>query len=251
MPNNLCRFLMFAFVMFVPHAAFSNDLKPITVAVGLSLPPYIIADERRGMEYDIVREALAGAGYELVPVFMNFGDVFAAMSDHKVDAAMTYPGDIDTASKLSQVHIVYYNQAMTLASRDLEIKSINDLADKSVIAFQNALGFLPHPYRQAVGSSTVYIEVPEQHLQNIGLLNGDFDVAVADVNIFNWFADDPRVTSATDSSQEITFHAIFPLSPYHVAFQDGRIRDAFDVALTAMKESGSYQEIIDNYGGVQ
>lgn len=251
MPNKLRHILLFASALFVPHVALSDDLKPLNVAVGLSLPPYVIAEERRGMEYDIVREALADAGYELVPVFMDFGDVPGAMSNQQVDAAMTFPGDLHIASTLSQVHITYHNQAMTLAARGLEIDTTSDLAGKSVIAFQNARSYLPDPYRETAESSTVYSEVPEQYLQNLGLFTGDFEVAVADINIFNWFTDDPRVTSASDSDQVIAYHDIFPPTPYHVAFQDHRIRDAFDVALTAMKESGRYQEIIASYGGVQ
>jgi polar amino acid transport system substrate-binding protein len=249
--SKLRRILLFVLVLCVPHAAFSDDLKPLNVAVGLSLPPYVIAQEKRGMEYDIVREALADAGYELVPVFMDFGDVLDAMSNQQVDAAMTYPGDLHVAATLSQVHITYHNQAMTLASRGLEIEATSDLAGKSVIAFQNARSYLPDPYRATVEASTIYSEVPEQYLQNLGLFTGDYEVAVADINIFNWFTDDPRVTSAGDSDQAIAYHDIFPPTPYHVAFQDHRIRDAFDVALTAMKESGRYQEIIESYGGVQ
>jgi polar amino acid transport system substrate-binding protein len=249
--SKLRRLLLLVTVLFAPGTVFGDDLKPLNVAVGLSLPPYVIADERRGMEYDIVREALADDGYELVPVFMNFGDVLGAMSDQEVDAAMTYPGDLQVSATLSQVHIIYHNQAMTLASRGLEIDAIGDLAGKSVIAFQNARSYLPDSYQATVESSTVYSEVPEQHLQNLGLFTGDFEVAVADINIFNWFADDPRVTAASDADQTIAYHNIFPPTPYHVAFQDYRVRDAFDAALTAMKESGRYGEIIDSYGGVQ
>ncbi len=251
MISKLRRLLLLVAVLFAPGAVSGDDLKPLNVAVGLSLPPYVIADERRGMEYDIVREALADAGYELVPVFMDFGDVLGAMSDQKVDVAMTYPGDLHVSATLSQVHIIYHNQAMTLASRAMEIDAIGDLAGKSVIAFQNARSYLPDPYRATVESSTVYSEVPEQYLQNLGLFTGDFDVAVADINIFNWYTDDPRVTAASDADQAVTYHDIFPPTPYHVAFQDHHIRDAFDVALTAMKESGRYGEIIDSYGGIQ
>lgn len=59
------------------------------------------------------------------------------------------------------------------------------------------------------------------------------------------------MTGASDTSQAIAYHDIFALTPYHVALQDYRIRDAVDVALNALKESGRYQEIITSYGGVQ
>ena len=155
MPNKLCRILLFALALVVPHAAFSDDLKPLNVAVGPSLPPYVIAEERRGMEYDIMREVLADVGYELVPVFMDFGDALGAMSNQQVDDAMTLPGDLNIPSTLSQVHITYHNQAMTLAARGLEIDTSGDLARKQVIAFQNTRSYLPDPCQETVESSTV------------------------------------------------------------------------------------------------
>ena len=107
------------------------------------------------MEYDIMRGALADVGCELVPVFMDFGDVLGAMANQQVDDAMTLPGDLNIPSTLSQVHITYHNQAMTLAARGLEIDTSGDLARKQVIAFQNTRSYLPDPYQETVGSSTV------------------------------------------------------------------------------------------------
>lgn len=243
-------FVLTALLLASPVAN-GDTLKPLSVAVGLSLPPYIIADERRGMEYDIVREALAASGYELVPVFMDFGDVLQAIENGEVDAAMTYPGGLDSASALSQAHIVYHNHAMTLASRGIVVDTIADLAGKSVMAFQNARAFLSDPYNATVDRSAVYTEVPDQSMQNLALFQGDVEVVIADINIFNWFAHDPRVTSGADTGQAVAYHAIFPPTPYHVAFQDPAIRDAFDTALSAMKQDGRYDAVIARYDGVQ
>ncbi len=137
---------------------------------------------------------------------------------------------------------------MTLASSGL---TIDDLAGKTIIAFQNARSFLPDPCRATVATSPVYTEVPNQHLQNLGLLRGNFQVVIADINIFNWFMDDFSVTAAAYANQTIAYHEIFPPTPYHVAFQGAAIRDAFGAALTAMKDDGRYDAIIAEYGGVQ
>ncbi|MBT7615623.1 MAG: transporter substrate-binding domain-containing protein, partial [Rhodospirillaceae bacterium] len=102
------------------------------------------------------------------------------------------------------------------------------------------------PYRDAVADNPDYAEVAEQYRQNLALFTGEVEVAVADINIFNWFSHDSRVTSAYDAD-----HAIFPPTPYHVAFISDGARDAFDQALEAMKASGRYDEIIAAYGGVQ
>ncbi len=236
-------------LVFLASAAPAQDLEPITVAVSLSIPPYVIADERRGMEYDIVRDALADAGYEMEPVFMELGAVPDALARGEVDAAMTVSPDANPGAALSEVAIVYHNQAMTLADRSIAIDTIEDLADHSVMAFQNARLYLPDPYRAVADGNPAYREVAEQYRQNLALFTGEVDVVVADINIFNWFTDDPRVTSMADTGQPVTRHAIFPPSSYRVGFRDEATRDAFDVALAAMRASGRYDAIIESYGG--
>ncbi|MDG2479507.1 MAG: hypothetical protein P8Q36_01380 [Alphaproteobacteria bacterium] len=125
------------------RAVLADTLEPLTVAVGLSLPPYVIAEERRGMEYDIVREALEAASFKMVPIFMAFGAVPEAIAAGEVEAAMTFGADTEFDVALSAVHIVYHNQAMTLASSGLAIDRIGDLEGKSILAFQNATLYLP------------------------------------------------------------------------------------------------------------
>ena len=240
---------LLAGLVFMAPVVQAQDLEPIAVAVGLSIPPYVIADERRGMEYDIVRDALADAGYEMEPVFMELGAVPKALARGDVDAAMTVRPDAELGAALSEVAIIYHNQAMTLADRGIAIDTIEDLADHSIMAFQNARIYLPDPYRAIADGNPAYSEVAEQHRQNLALFMGEVEVVVADINIFNWFTDDPRVTSMADSRQPVTRHAIFPPTSYRVGFRDEATRDAFDVALAALRASGRYDAIIESYGG--
>jgi polar amino acid transport system substrate-binding protein len=58
-------------------AARAGELK---VAIGLSLPPYVISESNSGFELDLVREALAKAGYAIKPVYMDFGQVPDALA---------------------------------------------------------------------------------------------------------------------------------------------------------------------------
>ena len=213
--------LLIAALLFALPLARAGELQPMRVAIGLSLPPYVIADERRGMEYDIVREALADAGYELVPVFVDFGEV---------------PGAI---------------AAMTLASRHLTLDAVADLSGFSVLAFQKATDYLPASYGEAVAGKADYSETAEQARQPEALFLGEVDVVVADINIFNWFRNDPRVRADADVTQDVTIHAIFAPTPYQVAFRDAADRDAFDAALAALRDSGRYGTIIAAYGGVE
>lgn len=239
-------------LVLAPAQAQAQDATPIAVAVGLSLPPYVIADERRGMEYDIVREALADAGYAMEPVFMAFGDVADALARGDVDAAMTVNAAATPEAALSEVVIDYRNYAMTLTERAIVLDSIGDLANHSVMAFQDARIHLAEPYGAAVENHPAYSEVAEQVRQNLALFAGEVDVVVADVNIFDWFTKDPRVSSTVDADRPVTYHAIFPTTtPYRVGFRDGAVRDAFDAALAALRASGRYDAIVESYGGAR
>ncbi len=227
----------------------AGELQPLRVAIGLSLPPYVIADEQRGMEYDIVREALADAGYELIPVFVDFGEVPGAIAAGTADAAMTVTPATIPDTPLSAVHIVYRNAAITLASRDLRLADLGALSGRSVLAFQKATDYLPPEFAAAVAGNPGYRETAEQYRQPLELFLGEVDVVVADINIFNWFRNDPRVAAQADSTQAITVHDLFPPTPYHVAFRDEAARDAFDAALARLRQSGRYDAIVSSYGG--
>jgi len=243
--------LAFLLLVLPLSAAHSADLVPIKVAVGLSLPPYVLEDEQRGMEFDIVREALENAGYEMVPVFLAFGDVPDALANGRAQAAMTVGSNAGIEAFLSDAHITYHNDAMTLQSSGIVIDGVDDIAGHSVMAFQDARVYLPQAYRDAVERSLAYMEIAEQFRQNLALINGEVEVVVADINIFNWYRNDPRVAADPNAAAAIAYHDIFPPTPYHVAFLDENARDAFNATLAAMRSSGRYQAIVDSYAGVQ
>lgn len=240
--------LVAALLLALPSAR-AEELQPLRVAIGLSLPPYVIADERRGMEYDIVREALADAGYEMVPVFIAFGDVPRAIADGIADAAMTVTDATVPDQPLSDVHITYQNVAITLRSRHLAIGEIADLKGFSILVFQKAGDYLPALFAETVAGEPGYRETAEQFRQPLELYRGEIDVVVADINIFNWFRSDPRVRADADNAQAITVHSLFAPTPYRVAFGDPAARDAFNHALAGLHASGRYAAIVASYSG--
>jgi polar amino acid transport system substrate-binding protein len=229
-----------------PSAAAARG-EPLVVAVGLSLPPYVIPDQRRGMEYDIVKEALALVGYELVPKFVDFGDGPRLLREGYVDGAMTILPASGVDAFYSATYITYHNQAMTLTSRSLRITSVEDLAGKTVLAFENARQYLGPAFARVIADNPGYREVAEQYRQNLELLGGKVDVVVADRNIFQWYARDPRVTRASSARQPITYHDIFAPTRYTIGFRYAVVRDAFDGGLGRLEASGRRDAILRAY----
>lgn len=222
--------------------------REVSVAVGLSLPPYVLEAEQRGMELDIVREALALKGHSLRPVFLPFARVVTEMARGGVDAAITINPESGVQAFYSDSHIIYRNYAMTLAAGGLTIDSIADLGNKSVIAFQNSRAYLGPEFKVMADANPGFREEAVQATQTILLFSKRIQVVVADKNIFNWYSQSPEVKAKVDTSQPVTYHAIFPPTRYMVAFRDQALRDEFNQALAELKASGAYAAIVGRYG---
>lgn len=221
----------------------------ITMAVGRSLPPYIIVDEWRGLEYDIVREALALEGHTMKPRFMAIARVIKELDDGLVDAAMTMQPSSGARAFYSDSHVTYRNYAITLAKHNFTIKRAEDLGDKSVIAFQRATTILGPTFKAAVENNPRYREEVKQVVQPTLLFLDRVDVVVSERSIFGWFANADEVRTKVDTSQPVRFHPIFPPTEYYVAFRDAALRDSFNRGLKKLRASGMYAKIIERYSG--
>ncbi len=231
-------------------APVSAQAAEIIMAVGRSLPPYVIVDEWRGLEYDVVREALELEGHTIAPRFMAYARVVKELESGMVDAAMTMRPDTGVHAHYSDSHVTYRNYAITLAKRNLTINSPAELAGKTVMAFQNATLYLGAEFKAMAERNPGYREEAKQAVQPTLLYLDRIDAVVADRNIFGWFANTPDVKGKADTSQALRFHPIFAPTHYHVAFRDPALRDSFNRGLRKLRESGQYAKITARYQGV-
>lgn len=246
------RFIALIAVLLVSLGALSPGVgraAEVTMAVGRSLPPYIIVDEWRGLEYDIVREALALEGHIMKPRFMAIARVIKELDSGLVDAAMTMPRSSGAKAFYSDSHVTYRNYAITLAKYNHTIKRPEDLAGKSVIAFQKASMILGPAFKAAVENNPRYREEVKQVVQPTLLFLDRVDVVVSERSIFGWFANEDEVKSKVDTTQAVRFHPIFPPTDYYVAFRDEAMRDSFNRGLKKLRASGMYGKIIERYSG--
>ncbi len=221
--------------------------QPVSMLIGLSLPPYVIAAENRGLEYDIVSEALALRGRQMVPRYVDYGAVPVEMARGAADAAMTINPDSGVQACYSDVHIIYRDYAITLASRGLEIRRPADLAGRSVLAFQSAILYLGPDFAAMARTNPRYDEAADQAQQNYRLFAGEVEVIVADRRIFDWF--NPAVAWRMDVTQPVVVHDIFAPLPYRVAFRDPALCASFIEGLAELRRSGRYEAILAAYGG--
>ncbi|NVK19994.1 MAG: transporter substrate-binding domain-containing protein [Methylocystaceae bacterium] len=224
----------------------SLHAKTLKVAVGLSIPPYFIKEENRGIEYDILKEALASQGYKMEPRYVPLGRTLHLMKYGQVDGIMS-TGRRDLPGCYTQPHITYWNFAISLKKRALNIKSIEDLNDKRVLSFQNAKHYLGPAFKKMALNNPNYDEIANQSVQNKLLFNGRVDVVVADRFIFEWFRQDPDVKKVANTEQEVVHHNLFEPSEFGAVFKDDEICKAFNIGLQELHDSGRYFEIIASY----
>ncbi|SMF17390.1 substrate-binding periplasmic protein [Pseudobacteriovorax antillogorgiicola] len=234
-------FVLYLLVL-MPQLAQSKELK---LVFGLSLPPYVISENETGIEMDIIREVLEMDGHTLKPIFTTFEKVPILARKKGFAGAATVTKDLAKKNLfITDSHIKYQNFAITLKSSKTTINGLNDLAGKKIVAFQNADKYLGNEFKEAVGKAAKYEEVRFQEVQNRGLFNKTFDVVIGDINIFKYYN---QKIKDVDTSPEVTYHAIFEPSHYHMAFQNKEIAEQFNKGLAKLKSDGRYQKIIDKY----
>lgn len=242
MKNTLTKLVFTVLAVLLAQVCVAKELK---VAVGLSLPPYIIQDSDNGMEVDILRQALADSGNTAKLVYVPFIRVPTSLSDGTAEAALT----VNEAREIKDVvysdsHITYQNVAIMLKSNPLKVASIADLGKVSVVAFQDATKYLGPEFAAMAKTNSKYAEQGKQELQVKMLFGKRTDIIVTDINIYKYFK---QSIKDMDTSAEISIIELFPPTNYKVAFKDKAVCDLFNAGLKKLKENGQYDAILNKY----
>jgi polar amino acid transport system substrate-binding protein len=209
-------------------------------------PPYVFEDGT-GIVVDIVRAALAESGHTVKAVYVPIDRGFKMFAERQVDGTTIIQESSGLKAEYSGDFMQYHNKAFTLKSRNHDIRSLADLGDKSVVAFQNAEKYLGKEFAGAIAKNQRYKEMAQQEAQTHMLLLGRIEVAVMDESIFRYYRQKLIAERKADPAQEFVPYDIFPPTPYKAAFIDGKVRDDFDKAVAAMRKDGRYDAIYRKY----
>lgn len=231
------------------NVAYAQSSKPqeIQIGMGLPKPPYIMESGTAGLDYDIAKQALAAGGYNLVAQMLPQTRALAMLRAGQLDGMLSVTEGIGNLGYFSDAYVIYKNVATTLSSRNIKLAQVEDLANYSVAAFQNASMVLGDRFSHVVSAHTDYRELPSQITQNKLLFIGRVDVVVGDQLIFRYFSS--KLEPQIDARQAVTFHRIFPESPRKAVFRDPRVRDAFNTGLRIIRANGTYDAIVAQYLG--
>lgn len=222
----------------------------VQIGFGQQKPPFVFIEEKRGLELDLVREALAYRGHTMQATLlpkrrlqrMLHAKTLDGMASLRISESL--PGVY-----FSDPYITFNNYAITKQSANHVINSFEDLRGKRVLAWPNARKDLGADFARVVvppvGTRGLYSE-HEQIEQNRFFWRYPNAVILIDKSIFGWFRQ--QLSRSLDTSEDIVLHPIFDGgSRYGVAFRDEAIRDDFDAGLAQLHQTGRYQALVDSY----
>lgn len=228
--------------------AFAGSAEPVRVGVSLAIPPYVLRAEERGIELDLVREALKHSTFEPHFYYLSLRQTFELIERHQLDAIINVRPGLLNNVHLSAPVITFHNRVFTLAPRKLA--KLSELAGLNVVAFQRARDVLGKEFSNAVAKSQDYQEVARQELQVRQLFEGHAEAVVMEERIFEHYRQQWAAQSEHPERYQqsrVISNALLPPTIYHFAFTSSAVRDAFDKGLANMKQDGRYEKIMASY----
>lgn len=211
---------------------------PLQLAMGESKLPYVGAETKSGIEYELLTQALRDAGYAFEVQHLPNKRAQLQFAHGQLDAVIVTEGNL-----VSEPYIAYKNMAITLCEQKVVLNKIADLAPYQTGAFNNAGKFLGEDFARIAADPEHYREISPQKLMNRMLLAKRIDVAIADINIFQHDQQDV----APQAEHTLCPFALFPPTLYRLAFRDATVRDRFNQALTQLRTNGFYEALAKKY----
>lgn len=211
---------------------------PLQVAIGESKLPYVSAENRSGVEYELITRTLQDAGIDFELQHLPNKRARLMFERAQLDVAIATEGAI-----VSEPYIAYKNMAITLCEQQIKLRKTADLAPYQTGAFNNAIQFLGADFTRIAANLMHYREISPQKLMNGMLMAKRIDVAIADINIFQH---DQREVDPQGSKALCPF-AIFAPTLYRLEFRDPAMRDRFNQSLSQLRASGFYEALAKKY----
>ncbi|MBF0279737.1 MAG: transporter substrate-binding domain-containing protein [SAR324 cluster bacterium] len=225
--------------------ASKGSAQEVSIAFPGNLPPWVMDNKEQGITLEIVRESFKMVGSTVKPSFLSLkalNQVIAPDLD-----AHAQVESLSLNGHYSKMFAEFQTSLISLKPNRIVIKSINDIKDKRIAAYQNASLLFGTVFQQMSQNNPHYRELANQEQQVVQLYDGLADLILLDRSIFLYFR---RITAETNTSMSITFHQVPGLtapSPVFLVFHDAKLREKFNVGLDLLKEVGEYNNIFYKY----
>jgi polar amino acid transport system substrate-binding protein len=242
--NRFWAILVTAFASQVVVPAMAADVQ---IVFGESLAPF--ADEKtgRGVEIDIVREALKAVGHSLRPRYVPQARVPLTLARGQVDGAATLTPESGVSAAYSDAYIRYRDIVVTHQARLTAPQDVAQLAGLRVVGFQNAAKYLGPAFAAMAKSNPRYSEEPSQLSQVRMLFAGQVDAIVIEHRIFAYQQAQLLASKFKERPVPVSISEPFEDIPYQVAFRTETLRDEFNLGLQRIRKSGVLADIEARY----
>ncbi|MGO4892607.1 substrate-binding periplasmic protein [Flavobacterium sp. W21_SRS_FM6] len=215
--------------------------KKLQVAVNLGAPWAYFDEEQgiTGIDVEIIRQVTHKMGYEAEFHLLAYNRLIKEFNEGKYDIASPAAFNTDRGYTTS-TYLPFEDVAISLKEANLQVKMINDLADKSVIAYQSATTVLGPDFALAV-KNTDYLELVDRNVQLKLLINHKTDIVIGERRLLSY------TKNALFPDTDISVHSIFTSQDYGAITQDETLQQAFDIALDSMRTSGEYARILASW----
>lgn len=239
--------LMGLIALFHPLTSKADELK---IGVSVSIPPYVIQETDSGLELELLYKALAVKGHNASIHYFPLARTFHELRKGNLDGIINIKEGMVDNVFYSDVAIRYQNCAISLDEHKFAINSVQDLANKKVVAFQRASVLLGEEFSLMAKANSGYQEQARQIQQVYMLMKHRADVVVMDKNIFKYYLKqafiEGKLTEA-EIKQVAICNRIFPPTEYKFAFLNEQIRDDFNLGLKQITEDGTINALQEKY----
>ena len=218
------------------------------ITTGYSQAPYFISEDS-GIVSEILRAVFADSQYEYELEFLANSVALQKFNNKEVDGITLVRPSMVVESFLSEPYVIFQNSAIHLKKNSYKIKKIPDLANYRVLAFSNAVKYLPGEFEEMAQANPRYRTISKQMDQVAELFHESTDVIVADKAIYQFYHKKLIYQSKLDKryAEEVTFNDVFPPSAYSSAFHSEEVRDFFNRGLTRIENNGTLVKIYRKY----
>lgn len=227
--------------------------QPLKVLFGQSRPPFVMAEEQRGIAVDLMREAFARLHLDFTPQFVSNQRMAVELRQGRADVAVEVLPD-DPELFYSQPFLAYHNYLVS--RREDAIAFTGDwaeLAGLRVCAWQDAEQGLGPLFVAARQGFAGYREYASQRQQVEHWLQGQCQVILIDLLLLqhHWRGLHEQNPQRFGGNLRDAQYQPLPQGRelwWHVGFRSRALRDRFDKELTRMRLDGSYARTLKAYG---
>lgn len=235
--------LLLVFLCFIGSAFGAEQ---VYLAVPLSMQPYFIAESGTGLTYETVEAAFAVQGRKIFPVFISERDSKGVLSRYEHIDCAGFQTERDSEDWFATDDIFpFHVHAVTLAGNKIELNSITDLKDTTVVGYLGTSEELGTEFRAVAQENPRYREIYNHRAQVKLLLHNRVQVIIADRLLVDWYV--RYLARELDRSVELTFHDLFPASQMKFACRRSDLIQDFMQGLEEIKRNGKLEEIKSRY----